>query len=324
MKIAAVLNPFTHENLLMTKQIGVDHVVYYNMRGMPMNFEDLSATKKFVEDRDLTLSLIEGGPPIDRIVLGKEGRDDQIEQYKVALGNMGKLGIKVLCYNFMPQVNDDIMVMRTSYQTYERGSALTSSFESDKFDPTAFPHEEPATSDEQMWDNLEYFLKRIIPVAEEAEVKLAMHPDDPPLSPMCGLSRIMRNVENFDRLISIASSEVNGITLCQGCFRELGCDIPDIIRHFAGKIHFVHFRDVAGSLENFRETFPDNGPTDMVEVFKTYKEIGYDGFIRSDHVPLLATEKVKSDGYSMQGHIFAIGYMKGLMEPIFGKTANLS
>ncbi len=324
MKIAAVLNPFNHENLTMIKQIGVDHVVYYDMHGMPMDLDSLSETKKFVEERGLTLSLIEGGPPIDRIVLGKEGRDDQIEQYKIALGNMGKLGVKVLCYDFMPQISDDAMVIRTSYQTLERGSALTSSFEMDKFDPASFPHEESSTSDEHMWDNLEYFLTRIVPAAEEAEVKLAMHPDDPPLSPMCGLSRIIRSVENFDRLLSIAPSEVNGITLCQGCFRELGCHIPDVIRHFADNIHFVHFRDVAGTLENFRETFPDNGPTDMVEVFKTYKEIGYEGFIRSDHVPLLATEKVKSDGYSMQGHIFAIGYMKGLMEPIFGKGQNVS
>ena len=322
MKIAAVLNPFNHENLAMTKQIGVDHVVYYNMHGMPMNLKDLSDTKKFVEDRDLTLSVVEGGPPIDRIVLGKAGRDKQIEQYKVALGNMGKLGIKVLCYDFMPQISDDAMVIRTSYKTRERGNALTSSFDLDKFDPEAFPHEELSTADEQMWDNLEYFLKNIVPAAEEAEVKLAMHPDDPPLSPMCGLSRIMRSVENFDRLLSIAPSKANGITLCQGCFRELGCDISEIIRHFARKIHFVHFRDVTGSLENFRETFPDNGPTNMVEVFKTYKEIGYEGFIRSDHVPLLATENVKADGYSMQGHIFAIGYIKGLMEPIFGKPVN--
>ena len=184
--------------------------------------------------------------------------------------------------------------------------------------------EDQGTTDEQMWDNLEYFLKRIVPSAEEAGVKLAMHPDDPPLSPMCGLSRIMRSVENFDRLLSIAPSEANGITLCQGCFRELGCDISEIVRHFADKINFVHFRDVAGPLENFHETFPDNGPTDMVEVFKAFKEIGYEGFIRSDHVPLLATEIVKADGYSMQGHIFAIGYMKGLMEPIFGRTGNFS
>lgn len=322
MKIAAALKPFNNENLLMIKQIGVDHIIYYDMHGMPMSFEALKEIKKIIEARDLTLSVVESGPPIDQIVLGKEGRDEQIEQYKRALGNMGKLDIKVLCYNFMPQIADDAMVIRTSFETPERGSALTSSFDLDKFDPASYPHEEQPTTDEQMWYNLEYFLKQIVPVAEEAEVKLAMHPDDPPLSPICGLSRIMSSVENINRLLSIVSSEVNGITLCQGCFSELGCEIPYIIRHFSEKIHFVHFRDVAGRLENFRETFPDNGPTDMVEVFRAYEEIGYKGFIRSDHVPLLATEDVDADGYSMQRHIFAIGYIKGLMEPIFGKPAN--
>jgi mannonate dehydratase len=183
------------------------------------------------------------------------------------------------------------------------------------------PHGESPTNDDEMWEHLEYFLKRIVPVAEDAGVKLAMHPDDPPQSPLCGLARIMRSVESFDRLLRLVDSPANGITLCQGCFGEMGCDLPSVIRRFAGRVHFAHFRDVLGTPEDFHETFPDNGPTDMLAVLRTYRDVGYDGFIRVDHVPLLATEPGEYDGYGMHGHIFAIGYLKGLMEGVFGRPA---
>lgn len=324
MKISAVVQPFTDRNLSLLKQIGVDDFVYYKMEGMPIELEELAAIKRTVERAGLRLSVVEGGPPIDRIVLAKEGRDQQIEEYKKALANMGKLGIKVLCYNFMPQISGDAMVVRTSYQFPERGGALTSQFRLADLTATTVPHQERPTSDEQMWDNLEYFLKRIVPIAEAAEVKLAMHPDDPPLSPICGLSRIMRSVEDFDRLLNIAPSDVNGLTLCQGCFVEMGCDIPEVIRHYVGRIHFVHFRDVRGTPTEFHETFPDNGPTDLIGALRTYKDIGYDGFIRVDHVPLLATEQGEYNGYGLQGHMFAIGYLKGLMQPIFANAVGTS
>jgi mannonate dehydratase len=319
MKISAIPNPFDPSNLQMIKQIGVDDIVFYDMAGMPGELDQLQAIQSKVERFDLKLSAIEGGPPIDKIVLGKEGRGQQIENYKRSLQHMGKLGIHVLCYNFMPQVKADAMVIRTSYNVLERGGAKTSGFNLSDFDPNSIPHNEQPTNDEQMWDNLEYFLKQVIPAAEDSEILLAMHPDDPPMSPMSGLARIMSSVENFDRLLSLSSSPSNGITFCQGCFAEMGASIPDLARHFSNRINFVHFRDTAGPLDNFHETFPDNGPTDMIEVFRAYQEIGYTGLIRSDHVPLLATENVKADGYSMQGHIFAIGYMKGLMEPFWGK-----
>ncbi len=117
-----------------------------------------------------------------------------------------------------------------------------------------------------MWDNLQYFLEKIIPVAERAGVKLAMHPDDPPLSPIRGLGRIMRSVENFQRLIDLVPSPVNGITLCQGNFALMTDDLPGVIRQFGkqGKIFFVHLRDVRGTPEKFEETFHDDGQTDLL------------------------------------------------------------
>lgn len=316
MILAGVAKQFTPVNLQLLKQIGVDDLVYYNMHGMPMELESLRETQRIAAQAGLQLSVVEGGPPIDRIVLAKEGRDQQIEDYKCAIQNMGKLGIRTLCYNFMPQVSDMAMVVRTSVRYSERGGARTSRFRLADVNAQTMPHNESPTTDEQMWDNLEYFLRRVVPVAEAAEVKLAMHPDDPPLSPICGMARIIRSVENYDRLLSLVNSPVNGITLCQGCFAEMGCEIPNVIRHFAGRTHFVHFRDVRGTPHDFYETFPDNGPRNMVDVLRTYQEVGYQGFARVDHVPLLATETGEYDGYGMHGHIFAIGYWRGLMQAV--------
>lgn len=320
MKIAAVVNPPTDRNLRSIAQLGVADQVYYNMAGMPTDFEGLRAACDLAARNGLRLSVVEGGPPIDRIVMGREGRDAQIEAYKRALGHLGRLGIRVLCYNFMPQLTADAMVIRTSFTAPERAGALTSRFRLADFDNDRLTAE-GTTTDEQIWDHLDYFLKRIIPAAEAAEVKLAMHPDDPPLSPMWHLARIMRSVENYDRLFALHPSPVNGLTFCQGCFAELGVDLDATARHFGDRIHFIHFRDVAGTLEDFHETFPDNGPHDMVRLFQTYRDIGYTGFIRVDHVPQLAMETESAEGYGLPGHIFAIGYLKGLMEPIFGRPA---
>lgn len=318
MRIAGVAKVFNETNLKLLKQLGVDDFVYYNMKGMPSSFAELEAIHRRVSNRGLRLAVIEGGPPIDLIVMGKEGRDAQLSQYVQSIKNMGRLGIQVLCYNFMPQVTSAAMVVRTSTTFAERGGALTSQFRSSDFNPGDIPHSEQPTTDEQMWEHLEYFLKQVVPVAEQEEVLLAMHPDDPPLSPLCGLSRIMRSIASFDRLLEIVNSPVNGITLCQGCFAEMGADLPDAIRHFRERIHFVHFRDIQGTPTDFHESFPDNGSNDMLQVMRTYREVNYHGLVRVDHVPLLATEVAPYDGYGMYGHTFAIGYLKGLMEAVFG------
>ncbi len=316
MKLAAVIQPQSDDHLRVLAQLGVEDWVYYDMQGMPTDFDRLEEEVRRAERFGVCLSAIEGGPAIDRIVLGRDGRDAQIEQYKRSLDHMGRLGIRTLCYNFMPQILDDAMVIRTSMVTEERGGALTSSFDESVFDQDRMT-DAGVTTDEQMWDNLEYFIGQIVPAAEAAEVNLAMHPDDPPLSPMWHLSRIMRSVENFERLFALAPSPVNGLTFCQGCFAELGEDLPALINRFGDRIKFAHFRDIAGSIGRFRETFPDNGPTDMAAVLRAYAAIDYSGLIRSDHVPRLVTEKGDHDGYGLHGNLFAIGYIKGLMEPIF-------
>ena len=161
-----------------------------------------------------------------------------------------------------------------------------------------------------------------MPVAEKANVKLAMHPDDPPLSPIRGLGRIMRSVENYQRLLDLYPSPVNGIALCQGNFTLMTDDLPAAIRHFGkqGKIFFVHFRDVRGTAEKFVETFHDDGKTDMLACMQAYSDIGFEGVCRPDHVPTMEGDSNEHPGYSSIGRLFAIGYIKGLREAVYAET----
>ena len=329
MRIALVLTPFNEENLQLAAQLGVDDIVYYNMLSMPDHPAELRRLRSQVEAHGLRLSVIEGGPAMDQIVLAKTGRDAQIESFKRSLDAMGQAGIPVLCYNFMPW---SLRVVRTSYAAAERGGALTSAFDRDHFDNSRLTPD-GVTHAGQMWENLEYFLKRVVPAAEAAEVKLALHPDDPPMTPMRGLARIFSSVEAFERLIALVPSPSNGVTFCQGCFAEMGADIPAAIRRLGSSIHFVHFRDITGTPGHFHESFHDNGNTDMAAAMKAYFEIGFTGPMRPDHVPLLAGESghyIESQygdgskigpatGYTMMGRLFAVGYMRGLMHAIAGR-----
>ena len=151
------------------------------------------------------------------------------------------------------------------------------------------------------------------------------HPDDPPLSPIRGLGRIMRSIENYQRLIDLFPSPVNGIALCQGNFALMTSecsthhDLPSVIRHFGqqGTIFFVHFRDVRGTPEKFVETFHDDGQTDMLACMQAYRDIGYEGVCRPDHVPTMEGDSNERPAYSSIGRLFAIGYLKGLREAVY-------
>ncbi len=149
-----------------------------------------------------------------------------------------------------------------------------------------------------------------------------MHPDDPPLSPIRGLGRIMRSVENFQRLLDLVPSPVNGITLCQGNFTLMTDDLPSVIRHFGqqGKIFFVHMRDVRGVPDNFVETFHDDGKTDMLACMRAYRDIGFDGVYRPDHVPTMEGDSNEHAGYSSIGRLFAIGYLRGLEQAVYADS----
>lgn len=223
-------------------------------------------------------------------------------------------------------------VGRTSYSCCGRGGSLTSEWRWDQFDDSTRNGEE--TDAETMWANLEYFIRAVVPVAEEAGVYLAIHPDDPPVPTIRGQARIFHSPADFERLLSIVDSPHNGLTFCQGCYSEMGVDIPDTVRRLGHRAHFVHFRDVLGTATGgFIETFQDEGQTDMHAALQAWREVGFRGIIRPDHVPLLpgieeghdTCEKArgyfsgKASGYTMMGRIFAAGFLRGLMQAVFGK-----
>lgn len=299
----------------LARQMGIGEAVgglpWEEQTEKPWDLMPLIRMKQRYADFGLTLSVIESMPPSNRIKLGTEGRDEEIEAFQTLLANMGAAGIPVLCYNFMAQFN----WFRTSTTTRTRGGALVSSYDHSLMRDAPLT-EAGIVSEERLWENLHYFLSRVVPVAESAGVKLALHPDDPPISPIRGVSRILRSAEALERAIRLVPSPNSGITLCQGTLATAGDDIPAAIRRFAGlgKLFFVHFRDVRGTKEKFEETFHDDGQTDMFEAMRTYYEVGYDGPARPDHVPTMEGEDNANPGYELLGRLYGVGYIKGLME----------
>jgi mannonate dehydratase len=313
---ALVVPPEPDDRWRLAGQMGVEDAVIHPIEigdgRTRWSYDDLQQLSNWLDDVGLNFTVLEGSVPIsDRIRLGRDGRDQDIAVFKQFLRDCGEVGIPVVCYDWMAGVR----WARTAAHIEARGGSYVTGF-----DVTQAGGGTETLSDathEDLWDGIEYFLREVVPVAEEAGVKLGLHPDDPPRESLRGTPRIANSIENYDRVLGINDSEYNGVTFGQGNFAAMGADIPAAIEHFGDRINFAHFRDVAGDADQFVETWHDNGPTDMLAAMRAYeRHVGDDVPIRPDHVPTMAGEDNSNPGYHTKGRLFAIGYMRGLREQV--------
>jgi mannonate dehydratase len=325
-KIAYVASPEPSLANTLMAQLGVRHAVYGgSLETIPNAPEDqqpwsqaaLKRAKDGYERIGMEMAVIESRPPMEKIKLALPGREEEVDVVCRFLRAMGAVGIPVWCSMWMPILG----VMRTSFAVPSRAGAKVSAFHLDQLPDTSLtPH--GVVDEEQQWENLRWFLERTVPVAEKAGVKMAMHPDDPPHSPIRGVARIISSIDNYQRMLDLVPSEANGIGLCQGNFSLMTRDLPAAIRRFGKqkRVHFVHFRDVRGTPDHFVEAFHDDGQTDLLECMRAYKDIGYEGVLRPDHYPKMGDDTYQ-DEHTL-ARLFAVGYIKGLREAVYGKRAD--
>ena len=242
----------------------------------------------------------------DHIKAGDEKRDECIEKVIKMFPIMQKLDIGTICFNFMAYIG----WLRTSSDIPERGGALVTGF-----DEKDMPQVDASISSDKLWENYTYFIKAVIPYAEKYGIRLALHPDDPPRKNIGNVERILISADNIEKAVrGIVKSDMLGVTMCQANFYIMGEDLYKVIPRFADKIFFVHFRNTIGNISKFRETFHDNGSLEMARLMKLYKKCGIDVPIRVDHVPTMLGEKSNVAGYDALGRLFAIGYLKGIID----------
>lgn len=313
----------THEYLTFAKQLGLGGV-QFNTPNLPAesgywHTRDLKILKDRVESYGLKLEALENVPThfYSRAMLGLPGKDEQIEKYQTTIRNMGEAGIPILGYHWMPNG-----VWRTP-NVKGRGGAMVTAFDINKVESEGLiagiqnleiAGDKVYTEDE-MWDNYTYFMKAVLPVAEEAGVKLALHPDDPPMPMLGNIARLFYHFEGFRRAMEdVAPSPNHGLDFCMGCFSEMGKSVIDPIRYFAsrGKIFYVHFRDVQGCVPVFQECYLGEGNVNVVEAVRALKESGFTGFMIDDHVGRM----VNDSDWNHRGHAHATGYISALVDAV--------
>jgi len=279
--------------------------------------------KKGAASHGIELAAI-GCPPqkvMREILLAGPNRDKAIRDFCTCVENMAKAGIPVLGYDFSVLANWGRW--RQGLDGGGRGDAGVMSFDYDRVKDAPLTELGEITADE-MWDRFAWFAERVIPVAEKAGVKLACHPDDPPVPILRGVARILSSLEGMKRLIETFPSPNNGLTFCQGTVAEMGVDVIEAIRYFVQRktVFIVHFRNVRrepGESVRYDEVFIDEGDVDMARAMREYIELGYDGLIDPDHAPVMETD---TQWGRQRGYAFAIGYMTALKDVLTARRRN--
>jgi mannonate dehydratase len=320
-KFAFMMGP-TSPKVPFARQMGILHAVSGVERMPDVKAWDpkaITATKERWAKEGIKWTVVEGPPSLGtQTKLGLAGKDEEISNFITFMKNLKQYGdVDVICYNWMPVIS----WARTQMDRPGRGGALMTAFDNEDIKGKPLT-EYGEISKETLWKNLEYFLKAVVPEAEKVGMNLSLHPDDPQVDSIQGISRIMNKVESFDRMLAIVPNKFNGLTMCQGNFSLMGADIPSLVRRWGkDKINFVHFRsvqDLSGVLPStkFTECFHDEGQIDMYEAMKAYYEIGFTGPLRPDHVPTMYGETNERPGYMTLGNLYATGYIRGLMESV--------
>jgi mannonate dehydratase len=316
---------------------GIVSAIYDVPVGEVWPVEKIRALKDTIEAHGLKLEVIESVPVHEDIKLGKPSRDRLIDNYGQSLRNLAACGIEVVCYNFMPVFD----WTRTSLDMRLPDGSTTLAFDARQVDAldigqgialpgwdTSYRPDElkallaeyAALDESGLWANLAYFLRAVVPVAKEAGIKMAIHPDDPP-RPIFGLPRIVKNRDDLARLLAIVDDPANGLTLCSGSLgADARNDIPSLVREFGarGRIHFAHLRNVhTNAAGDFHETShrSADGSLDMAEIVKAYFEVGFDGYARPDHGRMIWGETGRA-GYGLYDRALGAVYLNGLWEGV--------
>ena len=328
-------DPVSLDNIRqITGVTGIVSAIYDVPVGEVWPKEKIFALKDRVEKAGLCLSVIESVPVHEDIKMGTGDRDRYIGNYCCTLRNLAEAGIDCVCYNFMPVFDwtrsglDSPLPDGSNSLSYREDEVLTmdprtgdlslpgwdASYSKEEMQSLLERYQ--SISEEELWDNLKYFLDRVIKVAEEVKIKMAIHPDDPPWS-IFGLPRIITNKENISRFLKLYDSPYNGLTLCSG---SLGAspdnDICQLISAFSDRIHFAHIRNVKITGERcFCETAHPSGEgsLDIGKIVKTYYDSGFSGYIRPDHGRMIWGETGRP-GYGLYDRALGAVYICGLWE----------
>ncbi|MEM7133394.1 MAG: mannonate dehydratase [Chloroflexota bacterium] len=309
LKLSVSISPRADEDeLLFVKQLGAE-CVYTWVSDDHMDVVSLTELRQKVNDAGLVLHNVGnmGIGKCDQIQLALPGRDEKIKAFKQFLRNLSAAGIYITTFTW-----EQAGVWSSENRGSSRG-APARRVEMHELEQRPFTHGR-AYSEEEIWDNFAYFMRQIIPVAEETGVRLALHPNDPPVPVLGGVPCLIHNFGNYKRAFEIAGSNALGMEFCTGCWLEGGDRFGDVeagLRWCSeqGRICLVHFRNVSAPLPNFTEAFLDNGYKDMYPLMKILVEKNYKGTVTLDHSPRFSSYAGKGSGTA-----YAIGYMRALLE----------